>query len=132
MPARGDIAVPNNALDEVKERGVSAACAQFRSTGGPFSSDDVHPTTVCDGILAQETISVMRTAESCSRTPLHSPALARSNVDYVHDSLVRQPPQNVTLPSTIRRWAKGCSIGPSARCVVACSRNTFQGESNVV
>ena len=80
-----------------------------RRTGGLFSLDGVHPTTVGYGLIAQELINIMRTAGVEFR---HGNGALRSDpvtVDFTrliqHDSLVRTPPQNLDSALDILDWA---------------------------
>lgn len=69
-----------------------------RATGGLFSLDGVHPTTVAYGLIAQELITVMRGA-----------GVAVRDVDFEwlieRDTLVRRPPQNLTSSLKTLGWA---------------------------
>ncbi len=80
-----------------------------RQTGGLFSLDGVHPTTVGYGLIAQELINIMRTAGVEFR---HGNGALRSDpvtVDFdrliQHDSLVRTPPQNLDAALNMLDWA---------------------------
>jgi hypothetical protein len=80
-----------------------------RASGGLFSLDGVHPTTVAYGLIAQEMINVMRLA---GVEFTHGSGALRSDpvtVDFdrliLRDSLVRQPPQNLTPSLDILGWA---------------------------
>src|SRR4051794_22100070 len=59
-----------------------------RATGGLFSLDGVHPTTVAYGLIAQELIAIMRLAGAAS-----------DDIDFEwlieQDTLIRSPPQNL-------------------------------------
>jgi hypothetical protein len=80
-----------------------------RATGGLFSLDGVHPTTVAYGILAQEIITIMRRAG----VPFYGPnGGLRSDpvtVDFARllrlDTLVQHPPQNITSTLDVLGWA---------------------------
>lgn len=80
-----------------------------RASGGLFSIDGVHPTTIGYGILAQETINIMRLARVEFR---HGNGVSRSDpvtVDFdrliQRDTLIRRPPQNLTPGVDILGWA---------------------------
>jgi len=80
-----------------------------RETGGLFSIDGVHPTTVGYGLSAQEMINIMRMAGVEFR---HGNGALRSDpvtVDFnrliQHDSLVRTPPQNLDAALNMLDWA---------------------------
>ena len=80
-----------------------------RACGGLFSLDGVHPTTVTYGLIAQEMINVMRLAGvefAHGRGALRSDPVT---VDFdrliLRDSLVRQPPQNLTPGLDLLGWA---------------------------
>ncbi|MFD4180431.1 hypothetical protein [Rhodococcus sp. NPDC058514] len=79
-----------------------------RATGGLFSLDGVHPTTIGYGIIAQEIIDVMRLAGVEFR---HVTGAVRADpvaVDFarliLRDTLVRHPPQNITSTLEILGW----------------------------
>ena len=80
-----------------------------RATGGLFSLDGVHPTTVTYGLIAQEMINVMRLAEVefAHGTGLPRPDPVTVNFDHLilRDSLVRQPPQNLRPGLDMLGWA---------------------------
>jgi hypothetical protein len=80
-----------------------------RATGGLFSLDGVHPTTVGYGILAQELIQVMRRAGVEFRTPDGAVRPDPVTVDFTRlvrrDTLVTRPPQNLTSTLGILAWA---------------------------
>jgi hypothetical protein len=70
-----------------------------RASGGLFSIDGVHPTTVNYGIVAQEIINIMQQAGVEFRHPNGTPRTGPVTVDFDRllrrDTLVRQPPQNL-------------------------------------
>ena len=80
-----------------------------RATGGLFSLDGVHPTTVAYGILAQELVDVMRLADVQFRTPAGTPREDPVLVDFDRlvrrDLLTRRPPQNITSALDLLGWA---------------------------
>ena len=80
-----------------------------RATGGLFSLDGVHPTTVGYGILAQELIQVMRRAGVEFRMPDGTVRPDPVTVDFTRlirrDTLVTRPPQNLTSTLGILGWA---------------------------
>lgn len=98
------------ALDPVPDtRFLTADGRGGRATGGLFSLDGVHPTTVAYGILAQETVDVMRRAGVEFRHPSGTPRPGTVAVDFDRlirrDTLVRTPPQNIDSALSILGWA---------------------------
>jgi hypothetical protein len=79
-----------------------------RASGGLFSLDGVHPTTVGYGLLARELIFVMRRAGVQFRTPSGVPRPDPVDVDFERllrrDLLVRRPPQNLTSALDLLDW----------------------------
>jgi hypothetical protein len=80
-----------------------------RATGGLFSLDGVHPTTIAYGLIAQEMINVMRLA---GVRFLHGQGALRTDpvtVDFdrliARDTLLRRPPQNLRPALEILGWA---------------------------
>lgn len=98
------------ALDPVPDSRFLTSDGQGgRASGGLFSLDGVHPTTVAYGLIAQEMINVMRLA---GVEFVHGSGALRSDpvaVDFdrliLRDSLVRKPPQNVTPGLDMLGWA---------------------------
>ena len=98
------------ALDPVPDsRFLTSDGKGGRASGGLFSLDGVHPTTVTYGLIAQEMINVMRLAGVEFN---HGRGAVRSDpitVDFdrliLRDSLIRQPPQNLTSNLDILGWA---------------------------
>lgn len=81
-----------------------------RATGGLFSLDGVHPTTVGYGLIAQELITIMRTAGVAFRlrnsgTPRPDPVAVDFDRLIRRDTLVRTPPQNITPSLHVLGWA---------------------------
>jgi lysophospholipase L1-like esterase len=83
--------------------------ANGRVTGGLFSIDGVHPTTVGYGILAQELVNVMRLAGVEFQQP---GGMARPDpvmVDFARlirrDTLINKPPANLTSGLGVLSWA---------------------------
>lgn len=80
-----------------------------RATGGLFSLDGVHPTTVAYGIVAQEIMTVMRRAGVVFRDRVGNPRQDPVVVDMARllrrDTLVRTPPQNLTPNLALLAWA---------------------------
>lgn len=80
-----------------------------RATGGLFSLDGVHPTTVGYGILAQEIINVMRRAGVEFEGPNGGARPDPVTVDFARllrlDTLVDHPPQNITSTLDVLAWA---------------------------
>ena len=98
------------ALDPVPDSHFLTSDGQGgRATGGLFSLDGVHPTTIAHGILAQETINVMRKAGVGFTGVDGSTRADPVTVDFrrllLRDTLVRHPPQNVTSTLDVLAWA---------------------------
>jgi hypothetical protein len=78
-----------------------------RATGGLFSLDGVHPTTVGYGLIAQEVINIMQRAG----VTFANGHTVRSNpgVDFERlirlDTLITRPPQNIDSTLKIIEWA---------------------------
>jgi hypothetical protein len=81
-----------------------------RRTGGLFSLDGIHPTTVGYGIIAQEVINLMvragvRFYQADGRTPRTGPI----RVDFTRlirrDTLLTRPPANVSDGLGVLSWA---------------------------
>jgi hypothetical protein len=79
-----------------------------RVTGGLFSLDGVHPTTIGYGIVAQELINVMRRAGVEFRYPDGTPRPGPVAVDFGRlirrDSLVTRPPAYITTGHQVLGW----------------------------
>lgn len=80
-----------------------------RASGGLFSLDGVHPTSVAYGLIAQELINIMRLA---GVQFLHGRGALRSDpitVDFerlvLRDSLIARPPQNLKPSLDLLDWA---------------------------
>ncbi|WP_078888213.1 hypothetical protein [Streptomyces sclerotialus] len=87
-----------------------ASDGKRRVDGGLFSLDGVHPTTVAYGILAQETVNVMRRAgvefrRPDSVTPRPDPVLVDFDRLIRHDTLINRPPGNLTQGLAVLGWA---------------------------
>jgi lysophospholipase L1-like esterase len=83
---------------------------QGRISGGLFSLDGVHPTTVGYGILAQELINVMRRAsvmflEADGRTARADPVIVDFQRLIRLDTLLTSPPRTLTAGFGVLRWA---------------------------
>lgn len=80
-----------------------------RRSGGLFSLDGVHPTTVGYGIIAQELISVMTRAGVQFRSPNGAARRDPVQVDFARlirlDTLVTRPPSNLTSGLQVLGWA---------------------------
>ncbi len=80
-----------------------------RATGGLFSLDGVHPTTVGYGILAQEMINIMRLAGVSFRLAGGSVRPDPVTVDFDRlirrDTLINTPPALITSGLGILSWA---------------------------
>ncbi|MEU5842213.1 hypothetical protein [Rhodococcus sp. NPDC047139] len=97
------------ALDPVPDtRFLSADGRGGRASGGLFSLDGVHPTTVGYGILAQEVLDVMVRAGVEFRTANGTVRTGAVAVDFERllrrDTLVRTPPQNLDSMLSILGW----------------------------
>jgi hypothetical protein len=80
-----------------------------RGSGGLFSLDGVHPTTVGYGLIAQELINIMRLAQVQF---FGADAALRTDpvtVDFARllrrDTLVTHPPQNISSTLDVIAWA---------------------------
>ncbi len=97
------------ALDPVPDTRFLTTLDGRRVTGGLFSLDGVHPTTVGYGILAQELIRVMERAGVVFRLPDGTPRPSPVQVDWDwlirRDTLVTNPPANVTSGLGVLGWA---------------------------
>ncbi|POX38041.1 hypothetical protein C3486_24965 [Streptomyces sp. Ru73] len=87
-----------------------AGDGERRVDGGLFSLDGIHPTTVAYGILAQETINVMRLANvefrrPDEKTPRPDPVLVDFDRLIRHDTLINHPPGNLTQGLAVLGWA---------------------------
>ena len=80
-----------------------------RATGGLFSLDGVHPTTVGYGVNAQEMINIMRLAGVEFRHENGRPRSDPVAIDFdrliLRDTLIRQPPKNLKAGLDILGWA---------------------------
>ena len=80
-----------------------------RATGGLFSLDGVHPTTVGYGLLAQELVDVLRRAgvefRRADGTPRPSPVRVDFDRLLERDELTCRPPQNITSSLDLLGWA---------------------------
>ena len=80
-----------------------------RATGGLFSLDGVHPTTVGYGLIAQEMINIMRLAGVEFRNENGQLRSDPVGVDFdrliLRDTLIRRPPQNLKEGLDILGWA---------------------------
>ena len=97
------------ALDPVPDsRFLTSDGAGGRATGGLFSLDGVHPTTVAYGLIAQELITIMAGAGVeflRAGTVRPAPVLVDFERLIARDTLVRHPPGNVDSTLDILRWA---------------------------
>ncbi len=79
-----------------------------RATGGLFSLDGVHPTTVAYGIVAQELIGIMQRAGVRFDSPNGTPRKGTISVDFDRlirrDTLVNAPPQNINSTLDVIGW----------------------------
>ncbi|HEX2356163.1 MAG TPA: hypothetical protein VHI50_06845, partial [Micromonosporaceae bacterium] len=80
-----------------------------RATGGLFSLDGVHPTTIGYGIIAQEMINIVRLADVEFFHGKGAPRSDPVNVDFdgliLRDTLISRPPQNLDAGLEILGWA---------------------------
>jgi hypothetical protein len=78
-----------------------------RATGGLFSLDGVHPTTVAYGLIAQEVINIMQRAGVAFQAG--NTVRPNPTVDFARlirlDTLINQPPQNIDSTMGIMEWA---------------------------
>jgi hypothetical protein len=98
------------ALSPVPDSHFLTSDATGRHSGGLFSLDGTHPTTVGYGIIAQELIDIMVRAgvvfyQRDGRTPRTGPI----RVDFARlirrDTLLTHPPTNVTAGLNVLGWA---------------------------
>ena len=79
-----------------------------RATGGLFSLDGIHPTTVGYGIIAQELIRIMERVGVQFNSPNGTPRVGRISVDFDRlirrDTLINTPPQNINDSLGIIGW----------------------------
>jgi hypothetical protein len=80
-----------------------------RATGGLFSLDGVHPTTVAYGLIAQEMINIMQSAGVVFQHASGEQRLAPIAVDFnrliLRDTLIRFPPQILRSGLHALAWA---------------------------
>jgi hypothetical protein len=80
-----------------------------RATGGLFSLDGVHPTTIGYGLIAQEMINIMELAGVTFHHPNGNVRQGPIHVDFarlvLRDTLVRHPPQNLKPGLDMLAWA---------------------------
>lgn len=97
------------ALDPVPDTRFLTTVDGRRATGGLFSLDGVHPTTVGYGILAQELIRVMERAGVQFRMRDGTPRASPVQVDFDRlirrDTLINRPPANLTSALGVLGWA---------------------------
>jgi len=101
---------PINALDPIPDSQFLTGNGRGgRATGGLFSLDGVHPTTVGYGLIAQEMINIMRLAGVEFRHENGQPRSDPITVDFdrliQRDTLIRQPPQNLRPGLDMLGWA---------------------------
>lgn len=101
---------PLSALDPPPDsRWLTSDGRGGRASGGLFSLDGVHPTTVGYGLIAQEMINVMRLAKVKFYHPSGAERTDTVTVDFDRllrrDTLVRNPPQNINSTLDIIAWA---------------------------
>ena len=80
-----------------------------RATGGLFSLDGVHPTTVGYGLIAQEMMNIMDGAGVSFRNAKGALRSSPVTVDFARlirrDTLLRRPPQNLRPGLDMLAWA---------------------------
>ena len=79
-----------------------------RATGGLFSLDGVHPTTVGYGLIAQELINIMHAAGVTfyrANVVRPSPVLVDFDSLIRRDTLINHPPRNIDSTLSILGWA---------------------------
>lgn len=93
---------------KVDSQFLTADGAGGRRTGGLFSLDGVHPTTVGYGIIAQELIKVMCHAGVVFNDEEGNPRQGPVEVDFNRliqaDTLVKSPPQNIGFALDSLGW----------------------------
>jgi hypothetical protein len=99
-----------DALRPVPDTTFMTSDGNKRATGGLFSLDGIHPTTVGYGIVAQEMIGVMRLAgveffHPDGRTPRPDPVRVDFGRLIRRDTLVNGPPGNLRSGLGILGWA---------------------------
>ncbi|MGH3787506.1 MAG: hypothetical protein ACRDRG_13365 [Pseudonocardiaceae bacterium] len=98
------------ALNPVPDSRFLTSDGTGRRTGGLFSLDGVHPTTVGYGIIAQELIDIMVRAGVVFYQPDgQTPRTGAIRVDFTRlirrDTLLTRPPANVTDGLRVLGWA---------------------------
>lgn len=103
-----DLPAPLKALTPVPNSHFFASGPAGRTSGGLFSLDGVHPTTVGYGILAQELIRVMELAGVTFYAPDGSVRRSPVDIDFAallaQDSLLRDPPRSFTSDLGLFGW----------------------------
>ncbi len=98
------------ALDPLPDsRFLTADGEGGRASGGLFSLDGVHPTTIGYGLIAQEIINIMRLAGVEFYSGAGALRTDPVNVDFwrllLRDTLVRHPPQLLRQSLDVLAWA---------------------------
>jgi hypothetical protein len=98
------------ALSPVPDSRFLTSDGTGRRSGGLFSLDGAHPTTVGYGIIAQELIDIMVRAGVQFNTPDgQTPRIGPIRVDFARlirrDTLLTRPPTNVTAGLEALGWA---------------------------
>ncbi|MGH3793621.1 MAG: hypothetical protein ACRDSP_01895 [Pseudonocardiaceae bacterium] len=97
------------ALRPVPDSRFLASDGTERSSGGLFSLDGIHPTTVGYGIIAQELIDIMVRAGVRFTRPDGTPRTEPIQVDFTRlierDTLLTHPPSIVTDGLRVLGWA---------------------------
>ena len=95
-------------LDPVPNTRFFRSGREGRTDGGLFSLDGVHPTTVGYGILAQEVVSVLRTAGVEFVDRQGNPRTGPIEIDFERllraDTLLSSPPASITSSLGLLGW----------------------------
>ncbi|MGH3550137.1 MAG: hypothetical protein ACRDQU_18895 [Pseudonocardiaceae bacterium] len=111
------------ALNPVPDSRFLTSDGSGRRSGGLFSLDGIHPTTVGYGIIAQELINIMAGAGVTFNQPDgQTPRIGPVRVDFTRlirrDTLLTHPPANVTAGLRVLDWAD--EVLDAFRRVVPC------------
>jgi hypothetical protein len=87
-------------LDPVPNTRFFASGPGGRTDGGLFSLDGIHPTTIANGVIADEVMRIMNQARVEFRTPSGDPRPAPARVDFARvlasDTLINRPPTSLS------------------------------------
>jgi hypothetical protein len=97
------------ALSPVPDSRFFTADATGRKTGGLFSLDGIHPTTIGYGIMAQEFINIMQQAgvkfyQSDGKTERTGPIKIDFNRLIALDTLISKPPRSLSSDLSLIGW----------------------------